>query len=197
MPRCFPLSGESFYKRNSSSRSCEEREQRWQARGLLREIPVDQKWTGIVREPVNRTTKRLSPRFPQDLFSKSTDSPQERRRAASTPARAAQDDLLDENLRGEPTRARARMAMEPVDVASQRPSRRLAERFLEALDGLPKRGVCLDAFGNHGAGVDHGRVIATAELLADAGKRSGEELSREVHRDLPRDREILRPPFRF
>src|SRR5213078_5296592 len=41
-------------------------------------------------------------------------------------------------------------------------------------------------------GVDNGRVVAPAELLADLGQRRVCELAREVHRDLARVDDVLR-----
>src|SRR5690606_26112404 len=45
--------------------------------------------------------------------------------------------------------------------------------------------------------MDDGRVVATAERLADLDELESEDLAREVHRDLPRDGEVLRARLRL
>src|SRR4051794_10140884 len=55
------------------------------------------------------------------------------------------------------------------------------------------RPILTDQAGNLGGRVDDGGVVAAAELLADARQRGVRELAGEVHRDLTRVDDVLRP----
>src|SRR5918996_4633261 len=63
----------------------------------------------------------------------------------------------------------------------------------ELLDEVVDAPVFLDQLGDLGRGVDDGRVVAPAELLADLRKRAVRELAAQVHRHLPGVDDRLRP----
>src|SRR6478735_4791178 len=62
----------------------------------------------------------------------------------------------------------------------------------EVLNEVVHRSILRDQTGDLTRRVDHGGVVAAAELLADLGQRRVRELAREVHRDLPRVGDRLR-----
>ena len=52
--------------------------------------------------------------------------------------------------------------------------------------------IVLHLFLDLANGVDHSRVVATAEMLPDSGQGHSKHLFHEIHRDLSRDRDVLR-----
>src|SRR5436190_24166134 len=60
---------------------------------------------------------------------------------------------------------------------------------------LPHVGIHFHAVFDQPARMQNRTVIATAESLADRAERSLRHVTREEHRDLPRERNILRPAF--
>src|SRR5262245_19649755 len=70
-----------------------------------------------------------------------------------------------------------------------------ADGPLQTLDGRLERTVLLDPALGDRRRMDHGRMV-TSEELADVGERRVHEAPAEVHRHLPRHRDVLAPAFR-
>src|SRR5205085_9043714 len=71
-------------------------------------------------------------------------------------------------------------------------SRGLLDPRGELLDEVVDAAVFLDQLRDLRGRVDHGRVVAAAELLPDLGERAVRELAAQVHRDLARVDDRLR-----
>src|SRR4051794_15948176 len=82
---------------------------------------------------------------------------------------------------------------EAVGPHSPPRSARLLDPGCELLDEVVHSPVLTDHARDLGGRVDHGGVVAAAELLPDLRQRRVGELPREVHRDLARVDDPLRP----
>src|ERR1700742_1136861 len=78
------------------------------------------------------------------------------------------------------------------EVAAKRSAKQL---LFEIANDLANVRVHFHAVLDQAAGMKNGAVVAPAEGLADGIKRALRHLTRKKHRDLARERNVLRPAF--
>src|SRR5690606_27188430 len=76
------------------------------------------------------------------------------------------------------------------------PARLTGQLHAQRLHARTERVIDADVFLDLVDRMDHGRVVAAAERLADLDQRNVEQLAHQVHRDLAWHGQLLRPLLR-